>query len=163
MNETRASSIAFSCLLSSGPASCSAHCCWFLVSWRVARASSAPPCASLDVPVELGLGWWQEAGGAAGSGLSSLLPCTVGLALGELLLCILTISRAAALGLGLHHGWGGLHFSLKGPKGLLSCGRAKPSTGDVVPEPLPTQLPVPTLPRDCPYRPSSPQGPPHWV
>lgn len=98
-----------------------------------------------------------------GSGLSSLMLCTVGLALGELLLCILTLSRAAALGLGLSHGWDGLHCSLRGPKGFLSRGRAKPNTGAVVPEPQPTQLPVPTLPRDSTYCPLSPQGPPRRV
>lgn len=94
-----------------------------------------------------------------GSGLSSLLPCRVGLALGELLLCIPTLS----FGFRPVPWLGELHFSLKGSKGFLSCGRANPNTGDVVPEPQPTQLPVPTLPRESPYHPSNPQEPPYRV
>lgn len=159
MNETRASSIAFSCLLSSGPASCSAHCCWFLLSWRAARASSAPPCASLDVPVELG---WDGGGKQEGQwGLGSPPCCPA--EWGWHLVSSCSASRLFPLGLGLYHGWGELHFSLKGSKGFLSCGRANPNTGDVVPEPQPTQLPVPTLPRESPYHPSNPQEPPYRV
>lgn len=81
-------------------------------------------------PCGLGLGCWQEAEGAVGSGLSSLMLCRVGLALGELLLCILTYSRAAALGLVLYHGWGGCTSASKAQRG--SCPVAEPNPAQVV-------------------------------
>lgn len=92
-----------------------------LLSWRVTRASSAPPCAALDVPVGQDVGRKQE-----GSGVWALLTNALQSGAGTWL-CILNFSRAAALCLNLSHGWGGLQK----PKGDL-CPVAEPNPVQVM-------------------------------